>query len=285
MSVTSPRHQTGCALARQNQSRGLLDPGRPHRPLRLSRSFSRRCEHTPCPPRLRLPEAFRANWSKHNSLEGTEQLHRLLSIRRARDKLGLRTALAHLPCPAHTGILHQEQLPAWVQSAMPGREVCDGSVEHASSAICQARASPTRQQQLEIPRNNRNQPVEVGPRELYKPSRSQRHASHKRGQRLYGKGCPQQPTAPAEGEASPWLPLPTGSKEKKAFSRSTTPSWKGHRQRTGPEAHHAGLLFLPGPRASLGALGVGTGQERGGRAGEEEAGAGSRQCPAVRPPL
>lgn len=121
--------------------------------------------------------------------------------------------------------------------------------------------------------------------ELYKPSRSQRHASHKRGQRLYGKGCPQQPTAPAEGEASPWLPLPTGSKEKKAFSRSTTPSWKGHRQRTGPEAHHAGLLFLPGPRASLGALGVGTGQERGGRAGEEEAGAGSRQCPAVRPPL
>lgn len=165
--MTSPRHQTGCALARQNQSRGLLDPGRPHRPLRLSRSFSRRCEHTPCPPRLRLPEAFRANWSKHNSLEGTEQLHRLLSIRRARDKPGLRTALAHLPCPAHTGILHQKQLPVWVQSAMPGREVCDGSVEHASSAVCQTWASPTRQQQLEIPRNNRNQPVEVGPRELY----------------------------------------------------------------------------------------------------------------------
>lgn len=52
-------------------------------------------------------------------------------------------------------------------------------------------------------------------------------------------GCPQQPTAPAEGEARLWLPLPTGSKEKKAFSRSTTPFWKGHRQRTGPEAHHA----------------------------------------------
>lgn len=96
--MTSPRHQTGCALARQNQSRGLLDPGRPHRPLRLSRSFSRRCEHTPCPPRLRLPEAFRANWSKHNSLEGTEQLHRLLSIRRARDKPALGQPL--LICPA-----------------------------------------------------------------------------------------------------------------------------------------------------------------------------------------
>lgn len=36
--------------------------------------------------------------------------------------------------------------------------------------------------------------------------------------------------------------------------------------------------------ASLRALGEGTGQERGGRAGEEEAGAGSWQCPAVSPP-
>lgn len=221
--MTSPRHQTGCALARQNQSRGLLDPGRPHRPLRLSRSFSRRCEHTPCPPRLRLPEAFRANWSKHNSLEGTEQLHRLLSIRRAQDKSGLRTALAHLPCPAHTGILHQEQLPAWVQSAMPGREVCDGSVEHASSAICQARASPTRQQQLEIPRNNRNQPVEVGPRELYKPSRSQRHASHKRGQRLYGRAAhSSQPPLP-RGKPALGSPCPQAQRRRKHSAAAPRP--------------------------------------------------------------
>ena len=166
MSVTSPRHQTGCALARQNQHRGLLDPGRPHRPLRLSRS-SQRCEHTPSPSVPPPARSLPGQLVKAQQLRGTEQLHRLLSKRSARDRPGLRTALAHLPCPAHTGILHHEQLPAWVQSAMPGREVCDGSVEHASSAICQARASPTRQQQLEIPQNNRNQPVEVGPRELY----------------------------------------------------------------------------------------------------------------------
>lgn len=283
--MTSPRHQTGCALARQNQSRGLLDPGRPHRPLRLSRSFSRRCEHTPCPPRLRLPEAFRANWSKHNSLEGTEQLHRLLSIRRARDKPALGQPLLICPArPTRASSTKSSFLPGFRAPCREGRSVM-GVWSMPALPSAKPGHHPQGNHNLKYRGTTGINQWRWGLGSSTQPSRSQRHASHKRGQRLSGKGCPQQPKAPAEGEASPWLPLPTGSKEKEAFSRSTTPSWKGHRQRTGPEAHHAGLLFLPGPGASLRALGVGTGQERGGRAGEEEAGAGSRQCPAVRPPL
>ena len=169
---------------------------------------------------------------------------------------------------------------------MPGREVCDGNVEHASSAICQARASPTRQQQLEIPQNNRNQPVEVGPRELYanRVGVSAMHltnaargspewAAHSsqrplpRGKPDFGSPCPQ---AQRKRKRSAAAPRPSGratgngQAQRLIMQRAPLPAWAG---------------------ASLGALGVGTGQECGGRAGEEEAGAGSWQCPAVSPPL
>lgn len=96
------------------------------------------------------------------------------------------------------------------------------------------------------------------------------------------EGLPTATNRPCPGK--PALGSPADSRRKKAaFSHSTTPSWKGHRQRTGPEISWE-LSSCLGPEGVPGLRWRDYSQERGGGAGEEERGAGSRQCPAVRPP-
>lgn len=144
-------------------------------------------------------------------------------------------------------------------------------------------------QQLQIPQNNLNQQVKVGPRELSADQLQVRgsHIAHllpcisQTQPEALQKGPLTATSHPYRGGSQPSAPPCPQGRRKIKHSAQLHTILKGPQAMDRPRVtHHAGLLFQPWARGiPAGLQTVRAGLEQGRRAREEEAGAGSWQCP------